>query len=106
MNRTIREHFKHRIRVILAAVAGAWVLVPVAAALAPAGHGHASAVGAGLFGLVAAVVVASLVALLRVHCPKCGGSLAHLGSDLTYPIGAARVDACPHCAVSLDDPCP
>ena len=90
----------------MAAVAGASVLVPVAAALFPAEHGRASAIGAGLFAVVAAIVLWSLVALLRVHCPKCGGSLAHLGSDLTYPIGGSRVDACPHCAVSLDDPWP
>ncbi len=106
MARTIREQFRRRVRVILGSVAGAWLLLPAAAALTPAGLGHANAVGVGLFALVAAIVVGSLLALLRVHCPKCGGSLAHLGSDLTYPIGRSRAERCPHCAVSLDEPLP
>jgi hypothetical protein len=103
---TIREHFRHRIRVILAAVGGAALLLPVAAVLAPAQQGRESILGVGIFAIVAAAVVGSVVALLWVHCPQCGGSLAHLGSDVTFPIGRSRVERCPHCAVSLDAPLP
>jgi len=103
---TIREHFRHRVRVILAGIGGASLLLPLAAILTPPDHGRESVLGVGLFAVVAAVVVGSLVALLRVHCPNCRGSLAHLGSDVTYPIGRSRVDHCPHCAVSLDAPFP
>jgi len=103
---TIREHFKQRVRVILAAIGGASLLIPIAAVLTPPDHGREGVLGVGLFAVVAAVVVGALIALLRVNCPKCGGSLAHLGSDVTYPIGRSRVERCPHCSVSLDAPFP
>ena len=104
MTRTIRQHFQHRIRWIVIGIGLAWVLLPVAAVLTPDRHGGSRAVGVGLFALATCMVVGAIIALLRVHCPKCGGSLTHLGADLTFPIGRARVERCPHCSVSLDDP--
>jgi hypothetical protein len=103
---TIREHFKHRLRVILAAIGGASLLLPLAAVLTPPTDGRESAWGVSLFAIVAAVIIGALIALLRVRCPKCGGSLAHLGSDVTFPIGRSRAERCPHCAISLDAPLP
>jgi len=82
--RTIRQYFQHRVRVILVGVGIAWFLLPLGAALSQSTAQRGSrAVAAGLFAIAATIVIGSLIALLRVHCPRCGGSLTHLAACRT-----------------------
>jgi len=48
----------------------------------------------------------ALIAIMRLRCPRCSGSLAFTSIRLTGKSKglSRRIDFCPYCGVSLDQP--
>jgi hypothetical protein len=98
---TIRDYLKKRTRLITGVAFCGWVLLPISAIVSGRGHPPVP-----LF--VAGVVVfggALLVLLFRVRCPKCQTPFRQLAGEIAFQWGTRRrVNFCPYCGVSMDEP--
>jgi hypothetical protein len=100
MNETIRDYLKRRIRWLMAAVVGGWLLFPLSAAVPRETRPLVLALGGILFG------GAILAINYLIKCPRCS---AKVGQTIAMPLAFSwgsgpRINFCPYCGVSLDQP--
>jgi hypothetical protein len=99
----IRDYIKRRVWACMAVAVGGWLLVPLsAAALGDKPNPLFMMAGPVLFG------GAILAMYWAVRCPKCKARLAQtVGMATAFQWGSrAKVNFCPYCGVSLDEPVP
>jgi hypothetical protein len=53
-----------------------------------------------------AIVVATVVSLFQIPCPKCHKPLGRIGFRAANAGGLAAAGRCPHCGVSFDEQVP
>ena len=103
MSETIRDYLKRRTRRFMAIGFGSWLFFALSAGFGHIGPKLGPAVFVG-FGILFGAVLALL---FFVKCPKCGTGFWQLAGQLALHWGSRRrVNFCPYCGVSLDEPMP
>lgn len=100
MNPTIRDVIRRRTRQLLLIGLMGWLMFPAAAAL-----GHKNRPVMPLFIVGGILFAVAVIGLQRVRCPKCAAPLG----QFAMPIAIAwrrKINFCPYCGVSLDEPAP
>lgn len=102
MNPTIRDVIKRRVRWIsLIAVAG-WLLFPLSMSQVQKGHPPPPLFFVGMLLFVGAILAIQFV----VRCPRCSAPLGQIALTIAFGWLRRRVNFCPYCGVSLDEPVP
>jgi len=106
MSETIRDYLKRRVSLVKPVALGGLGLAFV---LLLRMHGQVSRPAPGdarvalaVLAIIATVIAVQLWSQSRLKCPRCGKSLSKLALILAYVPSKAL--ACPHCAVSFDEP--
>ena len=103
MAQTIRSYIKRRVWASMAFAVGGWLLLPLSA-------GAMGDKPNPLFMMAGAIVfVGALLSMFwLVRCPKCKAKLAQtIGTATAFQWGSrGKVNFCPYCGVSLDEPVP
>ena len=106
MNQTIRDYIKRRVRWAFAVGVLGWLTLPLSQF---AGHEEpGNKVGAALPALGMLVFLGAILALnWLIKCPRCR---ANLSRTIAMTVGLSwgsgpKVNFCPYCGVSLDEPC-
>jgi hypothetical protein len=98
---TIRDYLRRRIRLIWAAAFAAWLLVPLSVAVT-ADHVPPPLLIIPCMLLFGGAIV-SLLFLVR--CPRCHTRFGQVAGEIAFHWGSrGRVNFCPYCGVSLDEP--
>jgi hypothetical protein len=95
---TIRDYIKRRVRWTMAIGLGGFILFAF-------GGGAA---GVPIFAIIGAIGFGGAILLIgNIRCPRCRASL---GQTIAMPVGmyfvSDKVNFCPYCGVSLDEPMP
>jgi hypothetical protein len=105
METSMRDVLKRKIRWLFAMGLGAWLMMPLGLAILhgdPQPHGNTPPlliiVGTVVFG-------AAMLLIQRVKCPKCSTPLGQIASAIAFR-WHRRINYCPYCGVSLDEPVP
>ena len=102
MQPTIRDVIKRRMRwLTLVAIAG-WLLVGLSIQFPRNGQPPPPLVIVGFL-----VFAGALLAMQRaVRCLKCSTPLGKIAATIAFGLWGRRVNFCPYCGVSLDEPVP
>jgi hypothetical protein len=104
---TIRQYIKRRFRDMLLVVVGAFALLQVLRACI-AHWPQVFLVAPWIFVATAAPLIFWLAMLwfftkwIRFPCPRCSAPLR--GAVLAVVMGSEKINRCPHCRVSFDEP--
>jgi hypothetical protein len=105
MGETMRDVLKRKIRWLFGIGLGAWLMMPLGMAILrvdPQPHGKAPP----LLIIVGTVVFGAAILLIqRVKCPKCATPLGQIAPAIAFS-WRRRINYCPYCGVSLDEPVP
>ncbi len=99
---TIRDFLTRRTRMILAVGFCGWLVLPLSAIFAE-DHGPALVLVPFAFLLFGGAIVTYLFV---IRCPRCKVRFGNVAGEMAFHWGTrARVNFCPYCGVSLDEPC-
>lgn len=98
MSETSRRYIKKRVSWALGAGFGGWLLVMVTGATTDSNARASMAIGF-------LIVLVSAIATRWIKCPKCSTRLGpSIALQVAVPAGRPRINFCPYCGVSLDEP--
>ena len=107
MNKTIRSYIKARVRLCFAIGIAGWLLIPLGEAIA---KNLPEGIPPFAFPVVGFLVFGGAMFVMQriVKCPKCK---TNLGRTIAMPLALSwgsgpKINFCPYCAVSLDEPLP
>lgn len=98
MSETNRRYVKKRVYWALGAGVGGWLLVMLTGATT-----ESNARASIILGFL--IVLVSAIATRWIKCPKCSTRLGQsVAIHVAVPAGRPRINFCPYCGVSLDEP--